>query len=410
MPQNRVPNESSLRRAYAGTQAFRDTAVAPTFKLYGTTVINKTRQLTESDDRAGTRFVDYEPVFGPWTVDGSHNVNLSYEDLAIYPQAAIRGDVTGVSDGNTVPGYLYEYVTPPASDLLDVWTLENGFPGVPEVAENVLFNQFTISADADDAQGAWKWASTIWARSNGLIAGDSGTASGGSTTTVVDASKSWTVNEWQGAYVFIRSGAEDGSAVEVASNTATTLTLATTLANAITAGVEYELSGAFTAGITDRSREIIRGPGTMVSIGEPGSTLGDSPHPKWISWSVTYQNNISGKMFGPDIDRYSDKIGLGIAKVTGQVRLEFDDPREYQRFASGTERVIRIEQTGSVINTSPETRKRARIDLPRAIWAQVTKDERGSNITATFAFTGFVDDVLGYPLKVSSLVPMSTLP
>jgi hypothetical protein len=410
MPMNTVPNESSLRRAYAGTQLFRDVAVAPTFKLYGSTIITRARQLAESDDRAGTRFVDYTPVYGPWTAGGTHNVSLAFEDLAIYPRYGVRGGVAGVSDGNAVPGYLYGYTTPSSSDRLDVMSIEHSFPGIPEKAEMVIFDQFTISADADDSQGVWKWASNLWARYSGPIPGYSGTATGGSTTTVVRTGAAWTVNQWQGGYVFIRTGPAAGNAVEIASNTADTLTLASTLSAAVANGNEFEISGVFTAGITDRTRELIPAPGTIVAIDEPGGTLGATPHPKWISWSVTYQNNLSGKRFGPDVDRLSSKVGVGKAKVTGQVRLEFDDPREYQRFASGTMRKIRIEQTGSQINASPLTRKRARIDIPAAYWAQVTKDERGSNITATFAFTGFVDTVLGYPVLFSSLVPMAALP
>jgi hypothetical protein len=221
----------------------------------------------------------------------------------------------------------------------------------------------------------------------------------------------WTVDEWAGAYVYIRSGAAMGDAVEVASNTADTLTLSNTLANAVAAGDEFDISGVFTSGITDRSRTLIKGPGTTVYIDDEAGTIGTTEYPKWISWSVTYQNNLSSKRFGSDIDRVSDKVGLGIAKVTGQIRLEFDDPLEYQHFSDGDMRRIRIQQTDTtLVNTSPATYRQATIDVPLAAWSQVTKDERGSNITATFAFVGFVDTTAGYPVRFQSLVPMAVQP
>jgi hypothetical protein len=411
MPQNRVPNESALRRAYAGTQDFYDTPVAPTFKLYGQMVINSTRQITESDDRAGTRFVDYEPTYGPWTADGTYQVNLSYEDLAILPRYAVRGGISGVSDANTTPSYLYSYTTPAVTNELEAMTVEHSFPGIPERAETVMFNDFTISADADDAQAVWKWNGNLWVRFSGPLTGESGTATAGTTTSLTMTGAGWTIDEWAGAYVYIRSGAREGDAVEVASNTADTLTFSNTLAAAIAAGDEFDISGVFTSGITDRSRTLIKGPGTTVYIDDEAGTIGTTEYPKWISWSVTYQNNLSSKRFGSDIDRVSDKVGLGIAKVTGQIRLEFDDPLEYQHFSDGDMRRIRIQQTDTtLVNTSPATYRQATIDVPLAAWSQVTKDERGSNITATFAFVGFVDTTAGYPVRFQSLVPMAALP
>ena len=82
-----------------------------------------------------------------------------------------------------------------------------------------------------------------------------GTATGGSTTSVVDATAAWTTNQWQGKSVWITAGPGTGGAAHVASNTATTLTLTATnnnapvgyiqgLATAAAAGSGYHISTA----------------------------------------------------------------------------------------------------------------------------------------------------------------------
>jgi hypothetical protein len=47
----------------------------------------------------------------------------------------------------------------------------------------------------------------------------SGTATGGSTTTLVDSGKAWTTNAWAGYRVKITAGAAAGSYIVIASNT-----------------------------------------------------------------------------------------------------------------------------------------------------------------------------------------------
>lgn len=410
MPQNRVPNEVALKRIAVGTQAFRDTAVPPTYKWYGDLTITEDRPIAESDEYAGTWFADYTPTYGPTTVGGTYAEDFAFEDAAILPRYAVKGGVTGVTDGNTVPGYLYSYTTSPSRDDLDVASIEHEFPGIPERAEMAVFDQFTISADADDAQAVWKWASNLWVRKNAALPTTGGTATGGTTSTLVMTGAAWTVNAFAGSYVFIRSGAAAGNAVEILSNTSTTLTFVNPISVAVTNGAIFEISGTFTAGIADRSREKISGPGTQVYIDDLTGTIGTTAYPKWISWSLTYMNNLSAKRFGSDVDAYSDKLGRGKVKVTGQIRMEFDDPLEYNKYKNKTRRKIRIEQVGSQINASPATYKRVRIDLPNVAWSQVTKDVRGTNITATFAFVAYVDTTLGYPFLLSSLVPMAALP
>ncbi len=71
----------------------------------------------------------------------------------------------------------------------------------------------------------------------------SGTASDGSTTTLIDASKSWTTNQWAGYRLSITSGAAAGDYIEVLSNNATTLTLNNPSNNGIISGNTYVICG-----------------------------------------------------------------------------------------------------------------------------------------------------------------------
>lgn len=69
---------------------------------------------------------------------------------------------------------------------------------------------------------------------SGLM-GDGGTISSGGTTTITDSSQSWNDNEWTGATAHILSGTGAGTKRTVVSNTATTLTLSSSIGSAAAA-------------------------------------------------------------------------------------------------------------------------------------------------------------------------------
>lgn len=66
----------------------------------------------------------------------------------------------------------------------------------------------------------------------GAIAVGTATGAGQTTTTLVDTSQTWVVNQWFGRRVRITGGAGENSEVTIASNTATTLTLSSALSAA----------------------------------------------------------------------------------------------------------------------------------------------------------------------------------
>ncbi len=72
--------------------------------------------------------------------------------------------------------------------------------------------------------------------------GQIGSATGGTTATLNDSSKSWTVNQWANATVKITSGPNNGMVRRVLSNTPTQLTFGIPLANAVSATDSYYLN------------------------------------------------------------------------------------------------------------------------------------------------------------------------
>ena len=100
------------------------------------------------------------------------------------------------------------------------------------------------------------------------VSDDSGTTTGGSTTTLEDTAKHW-LTDWSGAIAHIfRDGKE--YEIDVASNTTTELTFVQTLLFAVTAGLPYSLRRRLTlTDITDRSPRLL---GAVDSLTKWGGT------------------------------------------------------------------------------------------------------------------------------------------
>lgn len=406
-----IPNEDQLRRAYLGTETRLGVLVAPTFRLYGDLQLNKARPLADRNDFAGTYFSDYTVVRGPATIDGTYAVPLSYEDLAILPRYAVEGGGTGVSDGETTPGYLYTREPEPDTPGLDFASGEYFVPGMPFTFTGLHFPEFTISGDIDNTEACWMWNSTVMALTKDPKALTTGAATGGSTSTVVDSGAAWSVNQFAGAYVRMLDGTAGniGQVRKVASNTSTTLTLSQLMPSAVASGDDFEISGVFTSGITDRDRETIDFPGTKLYIDDQGDIGTTEVAGRFISFSVTVARNSAGKRFADNPDGYS-RFGFGAFRVTGQIRLEFDRLDEYTDWEDATPRAIRIAQTGSTIDSGAATTKEATIDIYKAVFDTFPTDTRNTNITSTITFRGYVDETEGIPLSLAAKTTLATLP
>jgi hypothetical protein len=86
---------------------------------------------------------------------------------------------------------------------------------------------------------------------------DSGTATGGSTTTLADTSKSWTTNAHAGRAVTITGGTGVGQVGRISSNTGTVLTIATAWAIAPDATSTYRISDDLHIAFTDGSAKVL---------------------------------------------------------------------------------------------------------------------------------------------------------
>jgi hypothetical protein len=411
---NITPNSQALKRGYFGTEAIAGVAVTPTYRVYGDLALNATRQLAERQEFAGTLFPDYTPVFGPWEIDGTLMQPLTYEDLAILPRYSLAGGGTGVTDGEATPGYVYTRRPDPDSLNIDSATIEGGTPGMAWTAAGVIFPEFTISADIDDSEAVWKWNSPIKAVSRDYVASETGIATAGTTTTITKTAAGWTIDEFIGYYVRMTGGTAGniGQVREITTNSATVLTVSQAFPSAVANTDTFEILGNFTAGIADRTREMIAGPGTQLYMDATGGTIGTTGiDGRFISFSVTYNSGLSTfKRFMENISNFTAKPDLGMRRVTGQVRLEYDRLDEWNLFEAGTARQIRIAQTGSTIDSGASTTKEATIDIYNAVFSSFSEDTRNSNITATLGFTGFVDTSEGVPWELAVKNTLATLP
>ncbi len=93
----------------------------------------------------------------------------------------------------------------------------------------------------------------------GASGGDYGTATGGSATTVVQATKTWQTNQWAGYFVQMTGGtsANIGQVVRIASNTLTDLTLASALPGSVAPGDTYIIFGSDSGKATSVSADLI---------------------------------------------------------------------------------------------------------------------------------------------------------
>lgn len=97
------------------------------------------------------------------------------------------------------------------------------------------------------------------------IAAESGTATGGSTSTIVKATGTWDTNRWKNGRAYILTGAAAGSTQVILSNTPTTITLNGFVSAAVGAGDTFLLiasdNGRWAWGVrqTDRETDYARG-------------------------------------------------------------------------------------------------------------------------------------------------------
>jgi hypothetical protein len=389
MPGTSIRNETGLRRVLAGTQSDVNVAVAPDYRWLGMLSIDKNAALIRTPENTGT----YDGLVTPRrelaTYTGQYSESLTYQSFTQHNQYAIAPLVSGVSNGT---GYVYAVSPSATADDIAAATLEYGVDGQVWLSSGVRHNEYTITIDTDDADGVWKMSSNLFVRNKTQVVAHEGTATGGTTSTLVQTGAGWSVNEHAGAWVFIDFGTGSGEVRQITSNTTDTLTLdAPVLSGAVTNGTVYRIEGLFTPGLAFPLYDSIVVPGTQLYIDPADGTIGTNAiADRMISYNITVNNARTGKRFADNVEELSTRTGRGKRIISGQVRLEFDRRDEYEQYENLDEVAIRVYQEGPELAAAEPMW--ARIDVARAVWDVVDEDERDNNITATFGFVAYLPE------------------
>lgn len=387
MPIRNVPNESALATVLIGTETTPGVAVTPTARLLGDFTAAPGRgAIRRSEDSTGGYDRTATIRRGQEDPSGSYAEDMTFESYPMLMRYSVKGGGTGTSDGAATPGYTYTKSPTFNADDVDTFTALYGVEGLPWRATGNRFSEFTITADATDTDDNWKFSSTPFVRDAGRLPGFEGLATGGTTTTIIQTGAAWTVNQWAGAYVFQDYGTHIGEVRQVLSNTLDTLTLETALSTAAAAGDVFYISALFPV-IPNPDYETITLEGTRFFLDRYNaatSTVGTTDvSERVLSFNVTQEINLARKRRMPGIIA---RVGRGAREISGTVRFEYDRWDEYAEWIGNTPVSLRIEKTGSVINTPTSTTKLARIDVERAVWDAWTSDEDNNNMTVSLSF------------------------
>lgn len=389
-----VANDTQLMTIRAVTEATPGAGGVPTFFLPGTMEVNETRPLADINTYNGTYMQDDLAVYGPTDLAGSYGQNLSYEKAAILPRYALSAAPTPVSDGNPTPGFTYTYLHDQARATRQTFAAIFGFEELPFDIRGVRFPQLSISADIDDAEASWKVnCPSLFASSKDLFLKRESTATAGTATTVTTADAGITLNQYQAGWLHIIGGPGDGQALKIASNTASpnpVFTVSGTFSPAAAAGSIVILVGPV-ATVTATTDEAIACEGSNVFVDDTLAIGTTNDRFRVISWNLDWNWPVSPKRFMGNVGGYDAKIGNGPQRLSGSLRMEFDSPKEYQRFKVKDEVKLRFSQTGSVINASPATNKSITIDVYRAVLEAPTMDARNYNRTITIPWRAYRD-------------------
>lgn len=411
-----VANDVQLERVAAVTETTPGGGGIPTFLLPGTFSLVESRPLADIDNYNGTYMQDDQVVFGPTDISGSYGQNLSFEKLALLPRYSMCQAPTPVSDGNPTPGFTYTYNHDTNRATRQSFAAQYGFEEIPFFSTGIRIPQLSISCDTDDAQASWKVNSpTLFATSKDLLGKFRGTATGATATTLTMTGAGWTLNQFQGGWIHITKGTGRDQAFEIASNTGTgppanTITIVGTFSPVPDTTSQFTLVTAM-ASPSASSDESINAEGTKTFIDDYGSPIGTTDDSfRVISWNADWDWPVSPKRFQGNVGGYDAKTGNGPMRMTGSLRMEFDSPKEYNRFKDRGAVSIRHRQTGTVISASPLTNKLAQIDIFKAVLEGPTMDARNFNRTITIPWRAYRDATENHLARLIAKTAQASLP
>lgn len=128
---------------------------------------------------------------------------------------------------------------------------------IAEVAVAAAGADYTLGNQGTNGRQAAVAAHNGVTTTGSSVQHDSGTATGGTTTTLADTAKAWTVNAFAGKVLVIDSGTGAGAHYRIASNTATVLTFDQTEATAPDATSVYRIVDDLFIAHVDKTNSIV---------------------------------------------------------------------------------------------------------------------------------------------------------
>lgn len=394
MPVLNVPNEAGQEVFMIAPEVIPGVFVTPTRRMTQTFDASPGRgELIQGQDstgrynrtaRARRGFADPSGTFAS---DGG----LTFQELALYAPYFIRGGVTGTSDAAVVPGYTYNFSPNPTADDIKTFSALFGVEGLPWQATGVRFDEVNISGDTS-SDNNWKISGVPFLKEvKRADGGFEGVTTGATATKLTLTGAGWTVNQWQGAYVFVNYGTGIGEVRQVASNTATELTLADALSSAPGATTKFYIARTYPT-IADPNYDIIAMEGTKLylDVHNPSvSALGTTNVSERISkFNVNQKLNLANKRRLPGI---IGRMGRGNLAVTGAITFEDDRWDEYAKWMKDELLSIRIEKEGPIIDPATSSRHLAQINIEKAVFNARTSETDNHNKMVTLTFVGLVN-------------------
>lgn len=383
-----VPNETGLKRAIIKTETTPGAFVVPDVPLMldfsatpGRGALKRSQDATGGYDRTNVTRRDFAEPSG--TFGGS---GLTYQEMAILGKYALKGGVTGVTDGQSPPAFTYTYTPSFAADDIATFSALFGVDGLPWRASGVRFDEINISGDATSGDDQWQISGTPKLREAKRYEGFEGVSTALTTAKLTLTGAGWTVNQFQGAYVFVNYGTGIGEVRQVASNTATELTFETAIGTPGSQTVPFYIAGLFpTVTQPDYTSIAMEGTAIYLDVYNPSvSALGTTNvSDRVLSFNVTQTLNLAIKRRASGV---IGRTGRGAREVSGTLRFEYDRWDEYAKWIADKEISIRIEKIGPVINAAQSTYHKARIDIERAVFDAWTEDSDNNNMTVSLTF------------------------
>lgn len=159
------------------------------------------------------------------------------------------------------------------------------------------------------------------------------------------------------------------------------------------------------------TRHKIPAKGTKVYIDASGGTAGSTQATGVIrSGSVTISNNIEEKQFSEDSSLMSADFARGEQVITYDLVREHTADTEFAFLRAGTDRIIRIVNTGAQIGTTPTTNYLLQVDFPVARYTpRMAPNFQGQNRVSTTSGRGLRNASNTVPITVTVVNASSSI-